>query len=907
MTSAEIRQSFLDFFEEKQHSIVPSASLLPDSPNLLFTNAGMNQFVPIFLGTSKPDVSRWPGAKAGSDHRAADTQKCIRAGGKHNDLEDVGLDTYHHTFFEMLGNWSFGDYFKKEAIGWAWELLVERWKFPAERLYATVYAPSEGDPSEFDQEAWDCWAERFRAAGLDPEVHIVHGNKADNFWMMGDTGPCGPCSEVHMDLTPQGDTGGALVNQGSADCIEIWNLVFIQFNANPDGTFTALPARHVDTGMGFERVCSVMQGTKEFTDFSGAKISNYETDVFRPLFTELEKLSGKKYTSTLPESGSVSHTAQEQIDMAFRVIADHARTLTFAVADGITPGNNDRNYVLRRILRRAVRYGRTLGFAEPFFYRLAAVLAQTMGEVFPALREKQGQVEQVLQREEEAFNRTLDKGIDLFQAEAERIGHGGKVSGAFAFKLYDEQGFPLDLTELMGRERGLDVDTEGFDQLMEKQRQRARSAQKKQVIAVSEVTTQEPTQFCGYEELTVAAKVLEVVELKGRLAAVLDTSTCYAEMGGQAGDSGELQAGGNIWSIVNTQKAGDIWLHLLAGEEKPAVGTAVELRVDRGRRSAIERHHTVTHLLHWALHQVVSGEAVQKGSYVGPDKLTFDFSSAPLAPEQLIDLERLINQKILENAPVSWTEVPYSEMRQRQDVMQFFGDKYGEQVRLVQIGGQPHAGNGYSMELCGGTHVRSTGEIGLFRIVSEGAVAAGIRRIEALAGLEGWRAGQDDRERLRSLSAKLNAPVADLEKKLESVLTQQKELEKVLKVIRQREANALTRNLLDRRDLIGSVPVIIADLGEVDGNTLQSVADALKSHFDGVVVLGGAVGGSVALVATVGKEYTDKIAAGKIIQSIAPVIEGKGGGRAEAARGAGKVASKLNEALEMARQSIAKA
>ncbi|HET6408647.1 MAG TPA: alanine--tRNA ligase-related protein, partial [Chthoniobacteraceae bacterium] len=416
MTSAEIRQSFLDFFREKLHTIVPSSSLMPDSPNLLFTNAGMNQFVPIFLDERKPDVSKWGGAFPGSDTRAADTQKCIRAGGKHNDLDDVGLDTYHHTFFEMLGNWSFGDYFKKEAIDWAWELVIGRWKFPANRLYATIYHPdkSKGDPAERDEEAWGYWAEKFRSVGLDPDVHIVNGNKKDNFWMMGETGPCGPCSELHVDLTPAGDTRGRLVNQGTAECIEIWNLVFIQFNANPDGTFSLLPAKHVDTGMGFERVTSIIQGTRDFTDFANAKISNYETDVFRPIFDEIEKLSGRKYGCTLPQPNAAGQiiptTEQEKIDVAFRVIGDHIRTLSFAIADGIQPGNNDRNYVLRRILRRAVRYGRSLGFKEPFFYKLVAVLARTMGDVFPEIRVKQKHVEEVLRREEEAFNKTLDKG-----------------------------------------------------------------------------------------------------------------------------------------------------------------------------------------------------------------------------------------------------------------------------------------------------------------------------------------------------------------------------------------------------------------------------------------------------------------------------------------------------------------
>ena len=906
MTSAGVRRSFLEFFRGKGHTIVPSSSLMPGSPNLLFTNAGMNQFVPIFLGNAKPDVSGWPGAIAGSDTRAADTQKCIRAGGKHNDLEDVGLDTYHHTFFEMLGNWSFGDYFKKEAIAWAWELLVDVWKFPAARLYATVYAPGPGDPSEFDQEAWDCWAEHFRAAGLDPAAHIVRGNKKDNFWMMGDTGPCGPCSEIHIDLTPQGDTRGALVNQSTAECIELWNLVFIQFNANPDGTFSALPARHVDTGMGFERVCSVIQGTKGFTDFSNARISNYETDIFRPLFTELETLSGKKYASTLPEAGSPGRTEQENTDIAFRVIADHARTLGFAVADGIAPGNNDRNYVLRRILRRAVRYGRALGFREPFFYKLAAVLARTMGDVFPELRAKQEHVERVLRTEEEAFNRTLDKGIALFEAEADRVDSREKISGAFAFKLYDEQGFPLDLTELMARERGLAVDTAGFDKLMDEQRARARAARKQQVITVSEITTKEPTRFTGYDALSDRANVLEIVDLKGKLAVVLDASTCYAEMGGQVGDTGELRSSSNYWRVANTQKAGDVWLHVLEGDDAPAVGAEVELCVDVARRAAIQRHHTVTHLLHWALHEVVGRDAVQKGSYVGPDKLTFDFSSSALTPAQVSEVERLVNGKIIENAQVNWTEVAYTDVRNRGDVMQFFGDKYADRVRVVQIGGTPNALDGYSMELCGGTHVRGTGEIGPFRITGEGAVAAGIRRIEAVAGHEARQAAESDRERLRSIADKLGSPLADLEKKLDAFLAQQKEMERAIKAARQREAAARAGELTDKAEPINGIPAVIADLGDADGDAIQSAADALKANFGGVIVLGGASGGAVSLVAAVGKDHTVKIAAGKIIQAIAPIVGGKGGGRPDNARGGGKDAGKLAEALSAAREFIAK-
>jgi len=1199
MTSTQIRQSFLDFFKSKQHTIVPSSSLMPDSPNLLFTNAGMNQFVPIFLGQTKCPYK--PG-------RAADTQKCIRAGGKHNDLEDVGLDTYHHTFFEMLGNWSFGDYFKKEAIEWAWELVTsKKWfGFPPERLYATVYKPGPGEPSEFDQEAYDHWARLFTAAGLDPKVHICTGGKKDNFWMMGDTGPCGPCSEIHVDLTPGGDTKGSLVNKGDARCIEIWNLVFIQFNANPDGTFTPLPAKNVDTGMGFERVTGIIQCTKGFKDFASAKISNYETDIFRPIFDELEKLSGKKYGSTLPgehtrprvsqsapspiaceesgtseakysrsnlphferpwakymvtfstrerrqlspserdlvlksilcaheqrqyqlyaacvmpdhvhllfepqikeqdkegkpvfwslgeilqgvksasahninkasgqkehvwekesmdrmirgqsdmeekfhyicrnpwDTGVVPHTEnypwlwtpevatdssgehtrprvsqsapspiaspraedavggaptaaregacappeataplpqseQEKIDIAFRVIADHIRTLGFAIADGIQPGNNDRNYVLRRILRRAVRYGRTLGFHEPFFYKLMDVLADTMGDVFPEIRAKKKHVQKVIQREEEAFNKTLDKGIDRFYAlltlsihfqllpvigkkrfdvvwknlNAGQVGpnewpyfkvdletdflpvlkENGLANpvypGGAAFELYDTYGFPLDLTELMARERGLTVDTAGFEKLMDEQRARARAAQKKEVISLSQIETTTPTKFVGYDKLETPAKVIEVVSLKDKTAVILDTSACYAEMGGQVGDTGEILVAANVNSrssaisqsrlrVTNTQKSGNTWLHFVedanvaqasrlpgAAETAalPLPGSTITLMVDKSRRFAIQRHHTVTHLLHWALHEVVSHDASQKGSFVGPDKLTFDFNSAPLTLQQVADIEKLVNERILENAGVSWAEVPYTDVKSRKDVRQFFGDKYGDTVRVVQIGGHAAKLDGYSMELCGGTHARATGEIGLFRIVGENAIAAGVRRTEAVAGLTAYDVMKLDRELIRSVSGKVNSPVHELEKKIESLLEHQKEMEKQIKIAQQREASNAASNLLEEIKTVNGIPAIIHNLGGVDGDFLQAVADSLKSRFKGVIVLGGGPHrGSVALVAAVTPEFTAKVQAGKIIQTIAPIVGGKGGGKPDNARGGGKDASKLDEALAKAK------
>ncbi len=907
--SGQIRQDFLDFFKSKQHTVVPSSSLLPDSPNLLFTNAGMNQFVPIFLGQVKCPYS---------PPRAADTQKCIRAGGKHNDLDDVGLDTYHHTFFEMLGNWSFGDYFKKEAIDWAWELITEVWKFPKERLYATVYSPdkSQGDPSEFDQEAHDLWAAKFSAAGLDPKVHIVNGNKKDNFWMMGETGPCGPCSELHVDLTPAGDTKGSLVNKGDARCIEIWNLVFIQFNANPDGTFSPLPARHVDTGMGFERVTSIIQGTKNFTDFAHAKISNYETDIFRPIFDALEKMSGKKYGSTLPKTGSAGETEQEKVDVAFRVIGDHIRTLTFAIADGIQPGNTDRNYVLRRILRRAVRYGRTLEFHEPFFYKLVDVLAETMGNMFPEIREKQKHVKEVIQREEEAFNKTLDKGIEIFsgyldgmRSDRQKFTQQGipaisVMPGRWAFALYDTYGFPLDLTQLMAREHHIDVAVDEFEKLMEEQKARGRAAQKKEVISLSQIETTTPTKFVGFDTLQTPAKVLEVVSIKDKTAVVLDVSAAYAEMGGQVGDTGELSGSGQLWRIANTQKTGDTFLHFVEGGEVPAVGAEVTLTVDKPRRNAIQRHHTVTHLLHWALHEVVSRDASQKGSFVGPDKLTFDFNSPPLTPAQVSDVEKLVNERILENAGVSWTEVPYAEVKSRQDVMQFFGDKYGDTVRVVQIGGQARKLDGYSMELCGGTHTRATGEIGLFRIVGESAIAAGVRRIEAVAGLEAYRKAADELHLIKSLAGRVNSPVHELEKKIESLLAQQKELEKQLKATQQREASNAASELLERVHSFNGVPAIVHNLGAVDGDFLQAVADSLKGRFKGVLVLGGASGGAVALVASVSADFTSKLQAGKIIQAIAPIVGGKGGGKPDNARGGGKDAGKLEEALAKARSLL---
>ncbi len=920
MTGPETRQGFLDFFREKGHTIVPSSSLMPDAPNLLFTNAGMNQFVPIFLGERQPDVDRWPGAIAGRPTRAADTQKCIRAGGKHNDLEDVGLDTYHQTFFEMLGNWSFGDYFKAEAIAWAWELLVDRWGFPPRRLYATVYAPKPGDPAAFDQEAHDCWAELFSRAGIDPKTHIVGGNKKDNFWMMGDTGPCGPCSEVHVDLTADGATRGGLVNAGDPRCIEIWNLVFIQFNATPDGRFDPLPSKHVDTGMGFERVCSIVQGTRGFRDFASARISNYETDVFRPLIARVEALSGKAYRSTLPKPGSPGDDPQERTDVAMRVIADHVRTLAFGIGDGILPSNEGRGYVLRRILRRAVRYGRRLDVHEPFLHKLVADVATQFGDTFPEVRRKAPAIERTIAAEEENFGATLDRGIDLFQAEVARLPSGASISGDFAFKLYDTYGFPRDLTELMAREHGLAVDAAGFDHLMDAQRERARAAQKKEIIevAAAEDLDAPPTRFEGFDSLELETRVLVA---RDHLL-ITEATPCYAEMGGQVGDTAIAEIGARRIAIEDTQRsAAGVIQHRLAEPVTVAPGASLHLSVDRPRRARIEAHHSGTHLLHWALHKVLGDTVAQKGSYVGPDRLRFDFSHPEaVKDDELAEIGRLVQEKVASADPVRWYERAFDEVRGDRTILQFFGEKYGERVRVVDIGG-------YSKELCGGTHVRSTTDIGFLTVISEGAIAAGVRRIEAVAGLAvvdyvaHERARQEERhaqllKKRADIAALLDLPhnpspaeawaafsrreqqLAQIE---ENVREWEKARQKSAAAELQKHAAATAANLLAAHGPSGA---IVSEIQDADGKTLQAIADAIRPRFDGPIVLGAASGDRVALLAAVPKTKTSSLQAGKIIAEIAPIVGGRGGGRPDFAQGGGTLPAKLPDALRRARELI---
>lgn len=919
MTSAQIRQSYLDFFAEKGHTIVPSSSLLPESPGLLFTNAGMNQFVPIFLNETPCPYS---------PPRAANTQKCIRAGGKHNDLEDVGLDTYHHTLFEMLGNWSFGDYFKQEAITWAWELVVGRWKFPPQRLYATVYSPdkAQGDPADFDQEAYDIWAALFTQAGLDPRVHIVHGNKKDNFWMMGETGPCGPCSEIHIDLTPEPRTlelekrGASLVNSSDARCMEIWNLVFIQFNANADGTFRPLPAKHVDTGMGFERVCSILQCTKNFTDFT-RPISNYETDVFSPIFRKLEELSGKQYTSTLPKQGVVSLSDQERQDVAFRVIADHLRTLSLSVADGILPGNNGRNYVLRRILRRAVLWSRSLGLHEPFFHKLVPTVVDQLSSVFPALKTNQATIEKVLKAEEESFNRTLDNGIALFNEFLAQQGAARSIPGDIAFKLYDTYGFPLDMTELMARERGLTVDTASFQKLMQEQKERSQAAQKKETIAVADTDDSIPAaQFIGYDVTEAQIEFLtHKIEfgksaddtVKARL--FFSPTPFYAEMGGQVGDTGWLEFGGHRLEILDTQKVGRGIAHLTEDvallDDLSLPARAV---INLQRRALIEAHHSATHLLHWALREVLGPTVGQKGSYVGPDRLRFDFSHLEaMKPEQIAQVEAMVNNKIAANVPVKWYERPYAEVKGDSSILQFFGDKYGEIVRVVDIGG-------FSKELCAGTHVKETGMIGVFRIVGESAIAAGIRRIEALCGsainthLESVFAKQQ--EEAKSLTAKsgkvipLQGLSPDPAKSWSAYLSNQSEISHQKSAIAEAEKASAKAKQTELQKLAASLtPSLLTEaegtrlfknLGDADPALLPYLAGELKRSFQGVAVLACTQPGKATLLALV----TDGSAnAGQIIKEIAPLVGGKGGGKPDLAQGGGTNPAALPTALEAAK------
>jgi alanyl-tRNA synthetase len=897
MNSSELRRSFLDFFAARGHTVVPSSSLLPDSPGLLFTNAGMNQFVPIFLGERKADVSHWAGARPGKDTRATDTQKCIRAGGKHNDLEDVGFDTHHHTLFEMLGNWSFGDYFKKESLEWGWELLTGVWGVPARRIFATVYLPdkAQGDPSDFDAEAHAIWTRLFRKAGLDPETHIVRGGKKDNFWMMGETGPCGPSSEINVSLLPSGDEheGRALVNSGSPRCIEIWNHVFIQFNANADGSFAPLAAKHVDTGLGFERVAGIFATTRGFKDFS-AEPSNYDCDLFAPLFARIAELSGRAYGGTVPKArGGLS--AQEQTDVAFRVLADHARCVCCAISDGILPGNEGRNYVIRRILRRAALYGRNLGLSTGFFEQLAAPVLESLGGVFPELRRQEPTLRRVIRSEEESFGRTLERGLRRFDEAAA----AGALAGPVVFELYDTYGFPVDLTQVIALERGLRVDVSGFDALMGQQRERGRAAQKKEIVVAATEggpAALSPTVFTGYAldpARGTHAILVDVLRSDHGAFLVFDRTPFYAEMGGQVGDTGHALAAGKSVAIVDTvkDKSGRHLHRVPADALIPEAGAAVDLAVDPVRRRAVQRHHTATHLLHWALRKVLGTHVQQAGSLNAPDRLRFDFSHfEAVTRAQLREIEELVNERVLDNAKVEAYEVAFDQ--KPEGTLAFFGEKYGKIVRVVDIGG-------YSRELCAGTHVDTSGEVGLVKIVHEGAIAAGTRRLEAVAGEAAYRWALQAFDTVDFVAQKIGSPRDALESRVESLLAQKSEAERKLRSFEHRASAGVAAEIAGRASVQDGLKFASALVSVDSPDALRSLGSQVLALLgEGVVRLGGVFGDKATVVAFASPAAVKAgHEAGRIVSAMSLLLGGKGGGKPDFAMGGGREAARLDEAL----------
>lgn len=880
MKSSEIRQSFLDFFEQKAHTIVRSAPVIPaEDPTLLFTNAGMNQFKDVFLDKGSRPYKR-----------AADTQKCIRASGKHNDLEDVGRDTYHHTFFEMLGNWSFGDYYKKEAIAWAWELMTEVWKLPKERLYATVFKD--------DDESLEIWKTQ---TDIDPD-HIMKFGEKDNFWEMGETGPCGPCSEIHIDLT--GDLSGKeLVNADDHRVIELWNLVFIQYNRKADRSLEPLPKKHVDTGMGFERITAVLQG----------KGSNYDTDIFGPLFDAVTSITGVRYTSTL----------EGEQDIAMRVIADHARTLSFAITDGAVPSNEGRGYVLRRILRRAVRYARKLDCREPMLYRLVGVIADTMGGVFPELKKQRETVEKIIRSEEESFLATLDRGIEIFGeiTETLRASKENRISGEDAFRLYDTYGFPLDLTKLMAAEEGLSIDEEGFDTCMKEQKERARRDRKqKQQIAGDEgewrwIGEKERTVFLGYETLDTGAQVVGVKLAGGQLQLVLDRTPFYAESGGQTGDTGRIETQEYSIEIVDTQKDGEVIVHVAGkvydkstkAEIAPEnIGFSQPLQVqaivDRETREATERNHTATHLLHAALRKVLGEHVQQKGSLVGPERLRFDFSHfEKVSQRELEAVEAEVNERIREAAElVKHADVPFEEALEK-GALAFFGDKYADRVRIVEV-------PGVSIELCGGTHVNNVGKIGLFKIVNESSIASGIRRVEAITGKAAEELLWGEYQELQQVRQLLKTSGEEsLAGRVQELLEERKALEKEVQEMRLSLLLDQALNRLEQAETVNGCRIFVMQQEDAGADTLRSLGQFLREKIGrGVGLLAGEQNGKVTLVGFAGDEAISEcgLNAGELVKKAASKVQGGGGGKPGLATAGGKNPAGIPDAIKVFEEAV---
>ncbi|MFA6853390.1 MAG: alanine--tRNA ligase [Bacteroidales bacterium] len=862
MTSKEIRQSYKDFFQSKEHRIVPSAPMvIKDDPTLMFTNAGMNQFKDVILGNAP---IKYP--------RVADSQKCLRVSGKHNDLEEVGHDTYHHTMFEMLGNWSFGDYFKKEAIEWAWEYLTEVLKLDKDRLYATVFEGAPEENLERDDEAASYWEKYL------PKERIINGNKKDNFWEMGDTGPCGPCSEIHIDIRPESERakvdGLTLVNNDHPQVVEIWNLVFMQYNRKADGSLEQLPAKVIDTGMGFERLCMAVQGT----------LSNYDTDLFQPIIGKIGEISDKKYGE------------DEKVDIAMRVIADHVRTIAFSITDGQLPSNAKAGYVIRRILRRAVRYGYTfLNMHESFMYRLIPTLIEVMGDAYPELEAQQGLIEKVMKEEEESFLRTLETGIKLLERNLPEK-EGGVLSGEVAFKLYDTFGFPLDLTELILREHGMTADVAGFNAEMQKQKDRARNAAAVETGDWTKVHDGEP-EFVGYDETESTAHILRYRAVKQKKSEfyqiVLSRSPFYAEMGGQVGDSGWLisETGEKI-EVFDTKRENNLAVHLTKKLPQNLEGVFTA-KIDTDKRTATECNHSATHLMHEALREVLGNHVEQKGSYVSPEVLRFDFSHfQKMTPEEIRAVEVKVTEKIRSNFPIEeHRHVPIEEAK-AQGAMALFGEKYGDDVRTVRFG--------TSIELCGGTHISSTGRIGTFRIVSEGAISAGVRRIEAVTAkvCEEYLYAKED---ILTSIKNLLSNVPDVMQGINRLIADNEEMKKELQEFIKEKTEQVKLKVIEHKTVINGVDVFKAILPAGSPDVIKDIAFQIKGQFPENMMFVGATAanGKPNLTVMLTDDLVAKgMHAGNIVREAAKLIQGGGGGQPHFATAGGKNAERLNEAVE---------
>ena len=861
ITSQEIRQSFIDFFKQKDHTFVPSSPVvILDDPTLLFTNAGMNQFKDIFLGKGKR-----------SYNRAVNSQKCIRVSGKHNDLEEVGHDTYHHTFFEMLGNWSFGDYYKKEAISWAWELLTDVWQLPKDKLYATVFRD--------DDESADLWAAH-TDIGKD---RILRFDETDNFWEMGETGPCGPCSEIHIDLGPEfcdkdDKEHQCTVNGGCGRFIELWNLVFIQFNRDKKGQLRPLPAKHVDTGAGFERLVAVLQG----------KRSNYATDIFTPILDKIGELTGIPYSKSKQKP-------------AYHVIADHVRMLTFSIADGEIPGNEGRGYVMRRILRRAARYGRNLNMHQPFIYKLVPTVVEILGGTFPEIAERKAHVSTVIRSEEEHFNRTLDRGLEIFEKIVSSLKNKKQmvIPGGEIFKLYDTYGFPVDLTRVLADEKGLKLDNAGFEAKMKEQQDRARRAAKFQWDDIPEdswviLSKNGATSFVGYLEDAIETHIIKYSLHQNKLHIVLSETPFYAESGGQVGDKGTITNGEYELKVIDVQKDGENIIHICElppGFSVKSDRVIAEIKTDARRQT--EKNHTATHLLHAALRNVLGEHVQQAGSLVAPDRLRFDFRHMTrVEPEQITEIERQVNEKIQDDLALEITQDSFESAKKR-GAMALFGEKYGDIVRTVAV-------PGYSLELCGGTHVRRTGQIGLFIITYEGSIASGVRRIEALTGKEAVKYLQNARNQMNKASELLNTTEMEIALKITDLLESKRKTEKELEKISSKIISGGVDGILDKSVLINGVNVISHTVKNSTMDQLKELGDQIREKAKKTVALLGTVSeGKISLVCVVSDDLIREkgLKAGELIQKIAKIVGGGGGGRPHMATAGGKDIAQFETAM----------